>query len=668
MSIQIPDKSKLNTLDFSSGIRSEELNENFRLLEYWIEAERLRIGGWGLVEGFELTKNIITNNEAQGNKFWSATINVSPGLLINEDGKEVRVGEYTFNILPPRYTEITEIVESDENGLITLTHPMYSNTYHHVVYYFPHANETEIDENEFSIIDTESGDSAILNRDIEYIEENTVKLISSYWKNMKFEVTYLYSEDRIDPIFLYKDGTEYKDPMPLGMISTSPSEQVIQDYLQNGWYLIGLAYWHVGRSVDVEFLTGDRTLRKVFVDKNNVLYLNGKRYIEKTLIYFIEPENPVENDMWFNVEDEVLYIWRKNEKDVYEWLPVNDLSRSITSIHQFTEAENPEDLQTFSFEAYPELAFIPGHNQLTVIIDQVVIMRDQYEEIYNEHGEGLPSGTGFKLKRPLERPSLVEVRVLHNMNTNRKKIDLFAHQSLFGTSGTYKVTNVDNKIFNAKCHYQCFNSQIEVFLNGIRLVEGTDFNPILIDGTVATQNDVENECDKFQIEKTLHNNDIILFRVLRPMAAYSNMQAVVERYENLLDDYTEQIETINNNFTTKVTELETSNRQLAAQIQSNSAAISMLQGQGGATGVIIGKINLICDITGRIIFLTGVKTTDYINVAYIPSSGSNPIMLFENLNDYTVAATTGGINLTLNSKWTDDALAKLYVTGLNIGV
>ena len=115
-------------------------------------------------------------------------------------------------------------------------------------------------------------------------------------------------------------------------------------------------------------------------------------------------------------------------------------------------------------------------------------------------------------------------------------------------------------------------------------------------------------------------------------------------------------------------ELETSNRQLAVQVQSNSAAISMLQGQGGATGVVIGKINLICDITGRIIFLTGVKTTDYINVAYIPSSGSNPIMLFENLNDYTVAATAGGVNLTLNSKWTDDALAKLYVTGLNIGV
>ena len=48
---------ELNTLDFSLGIRAGEINDNFDLLRYWIEAERLRVGGWGIVEGFELSKD-----------------------------------------------------------------------------------------------------------------------------------------------------------------------------------------------------------------------------------------------------------------------------------------------------------------------------------------------------------------------------------------------------------------------------------------------------------------------------------------------------------------------------------------------------------------------------------------------------------------------------------
>ena len=666
MSIQIPEKSELNTLDFASGIRAEELNENFKLLEYWIEAERLRIGGWGLVEGFELTKHLVTNNEASGNKYWEANIHVDPGILINEDGKEIRVNEYTFNILPPRYTTITETVDSDSNGLVKVTHPLYSNTYHRVIYYRPHEGKTEADENEFTIRDVETNDIAILGRDIEYISENEIKLVSNEWKNCTLEITYLYSEDRIDPIFLYKDGSRYKDPMPLGMISTSPSEQVIKDYLANGWYLIGLAYWHIGQKVDVEFFTGDRTLRKVFVDKNNVLYLNGKKYMEKTVIYFVEPENPAEDDIWFNKEDQVLYIYCPDEDNKLHWMPVNDLSRCLVSTHQFSESENPEDLQTFTFEAYPELAFIPKHNQMTIIIDQVVLMQDQYEEIYNPKGEGLASGTGFRLKDPLERPSLVEVRVVHNLNTNKKAVDLFAHSSLFGTDGYYTVSDINQKIFSAKCKYQCYSSQIEVFLNGIRLIEGVGFKSVLVNDNIATQNDVENECDRFRIELPLKVNDIISFRVLRPMASYSNMQSVVGRYEQMLEGYEERVDTINTLFTNKANEIEASHTVLSNQVQNNSTAITQLQ-TNGANGTITGRIDIQCDITSRVIFVNNVKATDYINVFYIPSDGSFPVALFKQLNDYTIANTTGGSNITLNNKWTDDTLAKLYITGLNIG-
>ena len=44
--------TKLNELDFSPGIRASDINENFELLKRWIEEERLRVSGWGIVEGF----------------------------------------------------------------------------------------------------------------------------------------------------------------------------------------------------------------------------------------------------------------------------------------------------------------------------------------------------------------------------------------------------------------------------------------------------------------------------------------------------------------------------------------------------------------------------------------------------------------------------------------
>ena len=74
---------ELHNLDFTVGIRSQQINENFDLLRRWIEAERLRVGGWGLVEGFELTKDLS-----------DFSIHVSEGTLIIQDGKEVKVDKY----------------------------------------------------------------------------------------------------------------------------------------------------------------------------------------------------------------------------------------------------------------------------------------------------------------------------------------------------------------------------------------------------------------------------------------------------------------------------------------------------------------------------------------------------------------------------------------------
>jgi hypothetical protein len=250
-------------------------------------------------------------------------------------------------------------------------------------------------------------------------------------KQLKSEIEYLYANDRIDGIFLKKDGSEFI--YEIGLISTSPSQQVVEDYLKNGYYLIGFAYWHIGKEIDVEFITADKTLRPVFVDSKNRLYLNGVLYTGNKFIHFDEPEFPQENDVWFNTEEDVLYIFRPNkETKQKEWLPVNDLSRFSREYGVFLEAENPEDLQTFLFDSKENLRFIPNKNQLTIIIDQVVVMRDQYEELYDEAiYDDANNGCGFKLKHPLDRPSVVEVWVDHNVVSKNQDLDLFSHDAAF---------------------------------------------------------------------------------------------------------------------------------------------------------------------------------------------------------------------------------------------
>ena len=661
---------KLNTLDFSLGIRAEEINDNFDLIRYWIEAERLRTGGWGLVEGFELTRDLS-----------NFTIHVDKGILINEHGAEIHVNEHTFGPIPISFRAVRDVVTSDENGKVILSYPVYINALKHVIVYAPEfgVSEDEKDKisNEIQIVETDTGRELKLDRDIVYIAETEIQL-TPQWANTEFRIDYNYAADRIDAVFVKKDGSEYMDPMPTGIISTSPSQEVVQDYFANGWYLIGFAYWHVGQEIDVEFFTGDRTLRKVFVDKNNILYLNGKPYKEKTVIYFVEPDPPQENDLWFNVEDEVLYIWRPDEYGVYGWLPVNDLSRSMASVHQFSEGENPDDLRTFDFSAYPELMFIPGQHQVTVIVDQIVLMQDQYIELYPEGGEGLPCGTGIQLVHPLERPSIVEIRVRHNINTSRKKIDLFPHEAFYGASGSYTVTDPAESIFTVKCQYEYLSSQIEVYRNGLSLVEGTDYQGILLNGNVA--NTKGQLCDRIQIA-SLQVNDVIAYRILRPVASYTNLQSIIQQYEDELNDCEARVTEAVTALAETKTELEDVQATLADRITGAEGTIEVLQetaltapvqpaslDSSITSGIVTGTINLQINTDATSLFLNNVKPTDFITVAYAPDAESDLILLSALRNDYTIVATNGGSLLKLASRWLDDATAKVYITGIRIGV
>ena len=46
----------LQKIDFTKGVKAKPINENFDLIQNWIDTERLHSSGWGIVSGFEFKR------------------------------------------------------------------------------------------------------------------------------------------------------------------------------------------------------------------------------------------------------------------------------------------------------------------------------------------------------------------------------------------------------------------------------------------------------------------------------------------------------------------------------------------------------------------------------------------------------------------------------------
>lgn len=72
----------LKKIDFSDGIRAEEIQNNFEDLQAQIDRERKSVGGAGIASGLEITP-IVTQNEF--------AIEVSEASIIGKDGQEIHI-------------------------------------------------------------------------------------------------------------------------------------------------------------------------------------------------------------------------------------------------------------------------------------------------------------------------------------------------------------------------------------------------------------------------------------------------------------------------------------------------------------------------------------------------------------------------------------------------
>lgn len=505
-------EKKLKILDFGPGIKASDINHNFNTVKGWIDRERLRLGGAGIVEGFDITADTKTFK-----------VNVTEGTFINKQGQEQIVPARTFNAGTINARQITETITCPKEGYLTLQYRPYSSTNQkHIEYDNTVQDSVRPTEQDIKLSEAETN----LHVPIIKISDNKVYINVGDWIGQQIKVTYYKAEDRIDSIILTQDG-DYK--YEKSVISTSPSHIQFPDYAPD--YLIGQIYWHVDGDITAIIYTNHRTYRKLFVDRDGMLWINGEPYKKPKFIYFIEPEQPEENDIWYDEKNNELLIW-KATNGVFGWVKINDHSTmAINNSYMFNPedtAHYPTDDQTFLFPAdRMDMNYVPGTDSLLILIDNIVIMKDQYEEVVSNDTPDKPylaKGIGFKLVEPLDRSTPVQAIVHHQVasaNTN----ETFQRAAVFvNDNHIYFSADHTNKVFETEEKYQVGENQLEVWVDGKRLVYDVDFKEMKNNTETVDKNDMAvrdvmsnffkiliplkpNQCIEYKISKHIWNYD-----------------------------------------------------------------------------------------------------------------------------------------------------------------
>ena len=477
---------ELIDLDFAPGIKAEHINYNFDVIYNWMKRERLRVGGWGIVEGFQLS--------CDARNF---TVTVGDGVIINKSGEEISVPSKTFGAGEVDYRTVTRKYRVDTEGKITLDDYPYDSRNRKYITYNPPNTTYVIDESMLYITDEDDFYVPIVR-----VIGKDIWINATDYKNTTVSVTQRVASDRVDTIMLHMNG-EYEYLWSID--SPSPSHVDIGDFEDS--LCVGVVYWTITtEGVNCDFFINHRSYRRVYVDENNVLYLNGEVYQKPKYIYFEEPaEGDREiNDLWYNVKDNTLYIWRYRDGEL-GWVIVNDHSEIVIQERRVWYPEDddyPTDLKTFKFSNEEvNLHFVPGSNALSIIVDNAPLMSDQYIELQaNEQEISEMTDTIKDLQLKLEQRKVE----YDNLESQRKNLE-----------GTIHVLKKD-----IRDSYTLYSYMYD---------EGTD---TIKSDYKLQQEDVPN----------LQNVMIINRKVSAALDELANLLSKMDSVKSLMESYEEQIE------------------------------------------------------------------------------------------------------------------------------
>ena len=343
----------LHIIDFSDGIRSEEIQDNFDILDNQIKRTRLSVGGSGIASGLDITP-IVTENQF--------AIKISPASIIDDNGNETFIEEQIVNIERPKLSKQREYLNADINNQVRLKEVPYMLDRTQPAQYGNSLSSLYTGIN-ISYQNSISTDDYIR---VKAINGNTLTLTGLTRRQVVVE--YYSTAKRIDTVYL--DEHNKISVKTSSITSTTPSAILPEKYN----YLIAYILIDDNHMVDSNdtphadiILKKDlRKTRNIYTDKNGILYLNGVAFNDLHLITTEEPADPKPGQLW--LKDNTLYVWQSVDNYTYK------RNIEITSAYDFT---GYHDIQT-------NIDYCINKEQLKVYINSVQLQKTEYDELFGD--------------------------------------------------------------------------------------------------------------------------------------------------------------------------------------------------------------------------------------------------------------------------------------------
>ena len=706
----------LEIIDFSQGIRQNEIEHNFTALQEQINDERASVGGPGISYGLDC--NI---------KDFKLTI--AEGCLIDKNGEQVYIDELTLDIEKPILLEkIERKLTVDANNRVFLYERPYASNR------ITTADNVPVKETGITVtISGMIGDTAKLN--IVSVDGNALNIATINGTSLEHtpvDVTYYYTYKRRDVIYIDK---EFKIKYRKGITSPSPSIP----RLDENEYIYILGYIEVDSNevseedqkeyAKAKFIKEFKSIRNVYTDEENRLYLCGTPFDSIKVIHLVEPKNPTEDTFWYDASVNKLKIWRYTDKYTFvdsityesinpenpqrfktnirylygrrqisiyvnniklnqddfeegsdliesqkqedkiwssefriikklkrydvvtyridrydgyaEWVAIND-SSYVSAQERFIwtpeyldylQDNCDHDYQYFFFDAikHRNMLYVPNRNCLEIMIDQVPLHSDQFDEItmydaiasenatkirsklikyynYNDnmdvnhiHEEYENIGVGFKLDAAMKKRSYVEAIVTQRVNAN-PLTKRFQRSATFITEGSViytQYTNGENGTelnppeFKTSIPFRYKEHQLEVFLNGRKLENGKDFVELPHGDSIQGA-----QIDSFRILDTVNikDQDNVIYKISTNVFSYDHLEGLLSGFEVRIADTEKKVNDYIEKFNTLQENVDNYTSEIRGHIDTLTNIENTLDNKYMFKSAKIGKDNIVSSI------------------------------------------------------------------------
>ena len=345
--------SKLHIIDFSDGIRSEEIQDNFDSLSDEISRERLSIGGPGIASGLEITPIV---NDTQ------FAIKVSAASIVDKNGNEIFIEDQIIDIERPKLSKQLEYLSADINNQVQLKEVPYMVDRTCPVQYGDSLAPLYCGINVLYQNSTSTDDYIR----VKAVSGKTLSLTGLTKRNVAVE--YYSTAKRIDTVYI--DTNNKINVKSSSITSTTPSAIIPDKYN----YLIAFIqiesdYMKDNNDTPHAYITIKKDLRSsrnIYTATDGTLYICGIPFNDLHLIATEEPLDPKPKQLW--LDRDTLYVWEAVDSYTYK--------RTI----EITQDRNFDGFNDFE----TAIDYKINGKQLRVFLNSVEMQDAEFDELFGD--------------------------------------------------------------------------------------------------------------------------------------------------------------------------------------------------------------------------------------------------------------------------------------------